>query len=54
MKYKLGQGLGDVLSQGSLTEEEGSVQLTSFVWTSLDQFLFILKLWINFLQSKIP
>jgi hypothetical protein len=30
--------------QGSLTEREGSVKLTSYVLTSLDQLLFTLKI----------
>ncbi len=38
----------------SCTEGEGSVQLTSFVLTSLQELTIVLKLKFAFLQDRLP
>ncbi len=44
--------IGDETDQGSLTEEESTVDL--LVPTSLDQLLFLWKYYLPFLQNKLP
>ncbi len=42
-----------LIVQGSLTEGEGSVRLTSLYQLVLDKLLSILKILFTFLQSKL-
>jgi hypothetical protein len=54
-----GRTLGDCkmiirLIHGNLTKGDGSVQLTSFFLTLLDQLFLMMQILFTFIQSKVP